>query len=89
MILHNRTNIRQLFEILGNSIRFVVDSFTLNMNTMFGDPTTFVMNTDASDDATFTSLSTGGVVSYDGSNYVIDRTNANYTTATKLSLIHI
>ena len=70
------------------NVRFVVDSFTLSMNTMFGDPTTFVMNTDDSDDATFISLSTGGVVSYDGSNYVIDRTNANYGTATKHALYY-
>ena len=70
------------------NVRFVVDSFTLNMNTMFGDPTTFVMNTDDNNDATFTSLATGGVVSYDGSAYVIDRTNANYTTATKHALYY-
>ena len=55
---------------------------------MFGDPTTFVMNTDDNNDAVYTSLATGGVVSYDGSNYVIDRTNANYTTATKHALYY-
>jgi hypothetical protein len=69
-------------------VSFTVDSFTLNMNTMFGAPNTFVMCTEANDDAVYTSLSTGGVVSYDGSNYVIDRTNANYTTATKHALYY-
>ena len=69
-------------------ISFTIDAFTLSMNTMFGDPTTFVMMTDDNDDATYISLSTGGVVSYDGSNYVIDRSNANYSTATKHALYY-
>ena len=69
-------------------VRFVVDSFTLNMNNMFGDPTTFVMMTDDNDDAVFTSLSSGGLVSYDGANYVIDRSNSNYATATKHALYY-
>ena len=69
-------------------VSFTVDPFTLSMDTMFGDPTTFVMMTDDNNDATYVSLSTGGVVSYDGSNYVIDRTNANYSTATKHALYY-
>ena len=69
-------------------VSFTVSPFTLSMDTMFGDPTTFVMMTDDNDDATYVSLSTGGVVSYDGANYVIDRTNANYSTATKHALYY-
>ena len=69
-------------------VRFVVESLTLTMNNMFGDPTSFVMQTDDNDDAVYTSLSSGGVVSYDGSNYVIDRSNSNYSTATKHALYY-
>ena len=70
------------------NVSFTIDPFTLNMDTMFGSPTTFVMMTDDNDDATYVSLSTGGVVSYDGSNYVIDRDNTNYSTATKHALYY-
>ena len=70
------------------SVSFTIDPFTLSMDTMFGSPTTFVMMTDTDDDAKYVSLSTGGVVSYDGSNYVIDRDNTNYSTATKHALYY-
>ena len=70
------------------NVSFTINPFSLNMNTIFGDPTTFVMMTDASGDQTFTSLASGGVVSYDGSAYVIDRSNTNYSTATKHALYY-
>ena len=69
-------------------VSFTISPFTLSMNTMFGEPTSFVMNTDTDDDATYVSLSTGGIVSYDGANYVIDRSNTNYSTATKHALYY-
>ena len=69
-------------------VSFTVDSFTLTMDNMFGAPNTFVMNTDDADDAVFTSLSSGGLVSHDGSNYVIDRSNTNYSTATNHALYY-
>ena len=55
------------------NVRFVISPFTLTMNTMFGAPNSFVMMTNGAGDAVFTSLVSGGVVSYDGANYVIDR----------------
>ena len=55
-------------------VRFVIAPFTLSMNTMFGDTESFVAMTDANDDAVYVSLSSYGVVAYDGANYVIDRT---------------
>ena len=68
------------------NVRFVVSPFTLTMNTMFGAPNSFVMMTNGAGDAVLTSLVSGGVVSYDGANYVIDRSNTNFSTATQHAL---
>lgn len=70
------------------NVRFVIDPFTLTMNTMFGDPNSYVVMTDSADDATFVSLSTYGVVAYDGANYVIDRDNSVWSDATKHALYY-
>ena len=70
------------------NVRFVVSPFTLTMNTMFGAPNSFVMMTNGAGDAVLTSLVSGGVVSYDGANYVIDRSNTNFSTATQHALYY-
>ncbi len=70
------------------NVKFVISPFTLSMNTMFGAPNSFVMMTNSAGDAVFSSLVSGGVVSYDGTNYVIDRTNANFSTATQHALYY-
>ena len=72
------------------NVRFVIDPFTLNMNTMFGDPNSYVMMTEDfyEGNDTFVSLQTYGLVAYDGANYVIDRDNSVYSDAQKHALYY-
>jgi len=71
-----------------HDVTFTIEPFKLSMNTMFGDTNTYVMNTQDDDDAVFTSLSSGGAVCYDGTNYVIDRDNSVQSTATQHALYY-
>jgi len=70
------------------NVRFVISPFTLTMNTMFGDPNSYVAMTDTDNDATFVSLSTYGLVAWDGSAYVVDRDNSVYSDAQKHALYY-
>ena len=70
------------------NVRFVISPFTLNMNTMFGDPNSYVVMTDTDNDATYVSLSTYGLVAWDGSAYVVDRDNSVYSDAQKHALYY-
>lgn len=70
------------------NVRFVISPFTLTMNTMFGGTDSYVVMTDALDDATFVNLSTYGIVAWDGSAYVIDRDASVYSDAQKHALYY-
>jgi len=70
------------------NVRFVISPFTLTMDTMFGGTDSYVVMTDTDDNATFVSLSTYGVVAYDGANYVIDRDASVYSDAAKHALYY-
>ena len=69
-------------------VTFTIDAFTLSMDTVFGDAESLLAFDDDVTDATYVSLSTGGVVVNDGANYVIDRDDSILPDATKHALYY-
>lgn len=69
-----------------HNISLTIEPFTLTMDTAFGDETSLLMWD--SDGNGYGMLATGGLVDYDGVNYVIDRDNSNIGSATSHAIFY-
>ena len=65
-----------------------INTFSLTMDTMFGDAESLVTFDDDVTDAQYVALEGGGVVANDGTNYVVDRDNSVQHDATNHALYY-
>jgi hypothetical protein len=69
-----------------HNVSLTIEPFTLTMDTAFGNETSLLMWDELGN--IYGMLASGGVVDYDGANYVIDRDNSNIGSASSHALFY-